>query len=312
MADCIISATKSTMKSDGKQKQSMAMFVMHIKFQDAELDLKETEERAYRSIGEDLDEMRQILDKKRFNDFKSNIFRLLNQHRKFLWFSAKKKNQNSIKFRQQKRNGTEEEFIRRPEESSSTTRNSTIEESSSMFPQDHPKSISSKLGGSELEKIGILVSDQSLNRQFSQNDGLDPISYGGVEVDTYEAQALLLHPKMRLLEPLKEEQMEMEFEKCFTMVRYDEMKSQSSLRRSQEPAYTHSNLPFKCGSDSHSSSFDVVASTQGQSLNFPSMRVTEIPTNKVVLLPETLETQEETKLLAFRAYLHICQFNLAK
>ena len=75
VADCIISATKSTMKSDGKQKQSMAMFVMHIKFQDAELDLKETEERAYRSIGEDLDEMRQILDKKRFNDFKSNFFR---------------------------------------------------------------------------------------------------------------------------------------------------------------------------------------------------------------------------------------------
>ena len=58
-------------------------------------------------------------------------------------------------------------------------------------------------------------------------------------------------------------------------------------------------MPFLC--DSSSSSNVECVSGLGNSLNFPAMKVTHLPTNKQVILPETLDNREESKLLAFKA-----------
>ena len=91
------------------------------------------------------------------------------------------------------------------------------------FPPDHPRGLFSKLGESQLERIGIPISDQSLNRNFQESNKMEPICYGGVKVEGQEAEALLLHLKMRLLE-----QVEMEVEKCYSTVRWNQMRKGTS------------------------------------------------------------------------------------
>ena len=123
----------------------------------------------------------------------------------------------------------------------------------------------------------------------------DPLVYGGVDLGEDEADVLLMHPKMRLLEPLQEGHMEHQLEKCLTTVRYDRKRTDSAQNRNQLPHFTHSNLPFKCEDpdNPHLPSTSVT-------LKFSSMRVTDLPTNREVKLPEVIDTSEETKLLAFK------------
>ena len=101
---------------------------------------------------------------------------------------------------------------------------------------------------------------------------------------------------MRRLEPIEEEHIEHELEKCLSLIRYDnKKKSTSTQARFQQPSLTHSNLPFKC-SDLYKSN----PSLESTTLKFPSMRVTDLPTSKMVILPQVIDNNEETKLLAFK------------
>ena len=81
-------------------------------------------------------------------------------------------------------------------------------------------------------------------------------------------------------------------EKCLSKTGYD--KSKSTTNANCQPAFTHSNLPFQCSSSPNDSS------SISETLRFPSMRVTSIPTNTEVRLPDPLNTQEEMKLQGFR------------
>ena len=122
------------------------------------------------------------MSKKEIYDFKSNYFRLIKQHRSFLWHTTKKKNLNAINFQIQKRimltEGHSEDSQR------SLVVDDDIENSIiPTFPPDHPRGLFSKLGGSQLERIGILISDQSLNRNFQESNKMEPICYGGVKVE---------------------------------------------------------------------------------------------------------------------------------
>ena len=109
-----------------------------------------------------------------------------------------------------------------------------------------------------------------------------------------------LHPNMRLLGKVDIPSMEFHLEKCLTKVRYRNMEPSTSstsgrVRNNQDPRFTHSCLPLHCTPD------ETTPINARNRLDFPSLRVTQVPTNKEVLLPELLKTDEETKLLAFKS-----------
>ena len=99
---------------------------------------------------------------------------------------------------------------------------------------------------------------------------------------------------MRLLQKVDVQSVEFQLEKCLSKVRYND-KKKSSSGQNQDPQFTHSCLPLHCTQDEDT---PINARTR---LAFPSLKVTQIPTNKEVLLPELLKNDEETKLLAFKS-----------
>ena len=68
-----------------------------------------------------------------------------------------------------------------------------------------------------------------------------------------------------------------------------------SLQREQgQIGYSHNNLPYQCDGPSEGP----ISVTN--SIYFPSTKVTDLPTNRFVKLPDPLQNCEEAKLLSFR------------
>ena len=86
-----------------------------------------------------------------------------------------------------------------------------------------------------MEKIGILVTDQSLCSKYGHVNisNLKPVQYGGIILSEDEEQAMMLHPKMLLFSDVREEDVELELEKSLTLLRYDLMSDQTAGRRAR-------------------------------------------------------------------------------
>ena len=98
----ILSTNKSSLKSNPSYRLHILRSVMHMELQDAVQDVEETRNKAGLMIGETLTWARSLFDKHQLNILKSNFFRLVHQHREFLWHKQKMKNSNAIKFKRQK------------------------------------------------------------------------------------------------------------------------------------------------------------------------------------------------------------------
>ena len=112
----------------------------------------------------------------------------------------------------------------------------------SFFQDDHPSIIfesPSQLNGAELERQVITVTDRKLDLIF-EKEPLYAITYGGIET-----VALILHPKMRVYEDIKLQDVELEVEKSFALLRYEDMK-QNKVNVNLSQGNTDSNLPHIC------------------------------------------------------------------
>jgi len=161
----------------------------------------------------------------------------------------------------------------------------------SLFPEDHPTVIfgdSSKMNSGELERIGVKITDETLDSYFEEVS-LPTITYGGVGVDGDEAAALNSHPKMRILEDIRVPDIELEVEKCLSKIRYNEQKANSNKNNAMLQGNTNSNLPHICSSSSGTSS----TLTSENTLRFSSRGVASLPFNKQVILPDVMESREE-------------------
>ena len=74
-----------------------------------------------------------------------------------------------------------------------------------------------------------------------------------------------------------------------------------------EPTNTHSGLPFQCPDNSGSDTSSCLSSKN--TLRFPSMRVSDLPTNREVRLPDPMQNDEESKLLSFKMEVLECVKN---
>ena len=87
---------------------------------------------------------------------------------------------------------------------------------------------------------------------------------------------MLLHPKLRVYGDAK--------------LRWDEMSKNAS--RPAQPGYVHSHIPHHC-TDKDSNEPVTVRNR----LDFPGMRVTSLPSNKEVKLPDPMENKLNLKFL---------------
>ena len=158
------------------------------------------------------------------------------------------------------------------------------------LPEDHPQELRGFMNSSTLQKIGISVKHGRMVSGQVQN----PNVFGNIDLTEDEAEALKLHPKMRLYEKVKLQDMDLEFEKCFTKIRWRDNHDSHFQSDQGQRGFSHNNLPFQCdGPSGHTIS-------NKNSLYFPSTRVTDLPTNRYVKLPDPLDSSEESKLLSFR------------
>ena len=220
----ILAANKSSFRSDPCYKQHITKTIMHMELQDAAMDVEETRKKAGLSVKEMLSKAKSVLYKTQINILKSNFFRLVSEHRNYLWNEQKMRCSRAISFKMRKsgllphQQPIDNPFTVSVHPSGETTTDGlTVESLKSKFPEDHPEDLYGKLGGSSLRKIGVHVSDKDLEARYEEEStSRNPIVYGGVNLGDDEANVLLLHPKLRLLEPLQEEQMEHEMEKCLS------------------------------------------------------------------------------------------------
>ena len=179
-------------------------------------------------IEETFTRAKSVWDRHQINTLKSNFFRLVKDHMEYLWFQQKKKNCNAINFKRLKFR----EFPDKSQDNSfpqnhgcdvelSTGEHLPFQPLEAKFPVDHPNELYAKLGGSSLQRMGIVLSDNDLDLRYNieNSEPAQPLAYGGVNLGEDESKVLLLHPKMRLLEPIKEERIEHEMEKCLSLIR---------------------------------------------------------------------------------------------
>ena len=275
--------------------ESIKKVLMSVTLQDAIDDLRETRESSGIQLQDALNFARRNLTEDKFRSFSKGFFNLLHCHREHLWADM---NQKKVRAFQHKR--AQEQSSPLSEDSSipeglpvaSPTNHSvaaSVPQSDissqilDLLPSDHPPDILKALDGHSLEQLGILVTDVELENLFGEEiPSKSPLKFGGVDLSTEESKALLLHPKMRLFDNVSVDLMEFQSEKCLTKIRWKDMKnSASTSRQQQEVQYTDSNLPFQFPDAS-------AALTSNNTLRLPSLKVSDLPTNRMVKMPDPL------------------------
>ena len=64
-----------------------------------------------------------------------------------------------------------------------------------------------------------------------------------------EEETRLLHPKMRVYYHVKGQELEFKVEKCFALLRYDQMGKTSYRANAEMENFSHSHLPFCCSEE---------------------------------------------------------------
>ena len=283
---CIIRSCKSDFFKSKGNIIEIDRTIMAIAISDAAEDLKRTDEIAGKKMKFLLKYTKHKLDKDSFGSFKQLFFNLIRKSRESLWLSKTMKNKKAFEFK--KKNTVQISSSVQTSGDDVVTVPVLSDVQQVTLPQDHPQKIKSFMNSSTLEKVGIRVCNNSSDSEAIHN----PPLYGSIELYDSEKVALSLHPEMRVFEKLHLGKMDLEMEKGLAKVRWKDQKP--SQNQSDHDQFTHSNLPFHCSGPV------VRPLSEKNSIYFPSTRVTDLPTNRAVKLPDPLSSSEETKLLAFK------------
>ena len=283
----MIRHSKSEVFRSEKNVKELNRTLMMAVLMDAAADLDETNSLAGKKMKSLFKYARNALSVGSFRLFKEHFFELLRSTREAIWSEGRRKNKRAVSFRYNKmRNVCQRDTQEVPQDQHSNAKN-TVQV---VLPEDHPQELKGFMNSVTLQKIGIALETSRFEAAGSQN----PNVFGPIDLTGDEVEALKLHPKMRLFEKLKMRDMELEIEKGLTIIRWGEKRSQVIVQRNQvQESITHNNLPFQCGSSDRPISAET-------SIYFPSVKVTDLTTNRYVKLPDPLHSSEETKLLSFK------------
>ena len=282
----IMRHTKSEAFRSEKNIMELSRSLMLVVLNDATADLEETDRMARKKLDSLIKYAKKNLIVNSFKLFKEEFFEILRSYREVLWAERRSKNNRAVCFKYKKARN-----LRPPdlEDNHEVPLNhNSYDAIQVILPDDHPEELKGFMNSHTLQKIGIRFGSSRSERAETQI----PNVFGQININEDEKEALKLHPKMRLFEKLKLRDIELETEKGLAKVRWREKPIQVQRNQDQD-SLTHNNLPFQCGPG-------VGPISDKNSLYFPSIRVTDLPTNRYVKLPDPLDSTEETKLLSFK------------